>query len=288
MFLGVLGAFSMSWGQGFQQATGVVPPNINLDDVKIIQRLGNQLPTDVPFIDQDGKSVTIGSLLRGKPVMMLAIFYRCTGVCSVEMENLASTLEKMSDVQVGKDFDVIVVGIDPVETPDLAKDKLRETLATAAKFKGTEAGWHFLTGKMPNIRAVTNKLGFFFTYDADNDIVNHPAGIMFLTPTGVVSSYILGATYAPADFKKDLAIAQKSQIGVKSPDIFFGCIHVDPLTGKRSIVIENVLRVAGVITVLAVMLTLLTLTGKAKWIKKKSTKKDPNSWYVDDEAPIEP
>ena len=286
--MGIFIASAVTFGQGFQQATGVVPPNINLEDVKIIQRLGNQIPPDATFKDQNGTTVTIGSLFRGRPVLMLAIFYRCTGVCSVEMENLASTLEKVNDLKVGKDFDVIVVGIDPIETPDLAKDKLKETLATAPKFKGTEGSWHFLTGTMPNIRAVTNKLGFFFTYDAANDIVNHPAGIMFLTPTGAVSSYILGATYTPEAFKKDIAIAQKSQIGIKSPDIFFGCIHVDPLTGKRSLVIENVLRVAGVITVLAVLLTILTLTGKAKWNQKKAGKKDPNSWYVDDETPSEP
>ena len=270
---------SLAFGQGFQQATGVVPPNINLKDVTIIQRLGNQLPTTDPFKDQNDSTVTLGSILKGRPVLLLAIFYQCTGVCTLEMENMVSTLEQMDDLKVGRDFDVVIVGINPKETPDLAKAKLAETLATSPKFKGTESGWHFLTGTLPNIRSVTNRLGFFYTYDAENDIINHPAGLMFLTPSGVVSSYILGAKYTSDAFRKDIAIASKNQIGIKSADIFFGCIHVDPLTGRRSIVIENVLRVAGVITVVTVLLTLLTLSGKTKWSKKRAANRDPDAWY---------
>jgi protein SCO1/2 len=112
-------------------------------------------------------------------------------------------------------------------------------------------------------------MGFFFTYDESADRVNHPAGLSFITPTGVVSSYILGARYAPNVVSSGLDLAAKNQVGVKSADIFFGCIHIDPLTGRRSIVIQNVLKVAGVITVLALSLMLLTLTGKARWGKKK-------------------
>jgi len=268
-----------AFGQSFQQATAVPPPNIDLKDVKIIQRIGNQLPMDVPFIDQDGKSVTLGSLKSGRPVLMLAIFYLCTGVCSLEMENLATTLGKMNDLKVGKDFDVIIIGINPKETPDLAKAKLVETLATSPNFKDTKSGWHFLTGSLDNIHAVTNKLGFFYTYEPSTETINHPAGIMFVTPAGVVSSYILGAKFEADDIKRDLATAKKNQLGIKSPDIFFGCIHIDPLTGKRSIVIENVLKVAGVVTVLAILLTLLTLSGKTRLARKKAGNNDPDGWY---------
>jgi len=265
-------------GQGFQQVTAVVPANVNLKDVKIIQRLGSQLPMDVEFKDQLGQSVTFGSMLHGRPALVLAIFYRCAGVCSIEMQNLAETLATMDNPRIGRDFDVIVVGINPKETPDLARAKLAQTIATYPKFKGTQAGWHFLTGTLSNIRSVTNKLGFFFTYDPVKDVVNHSAGVMFLTPTGAVSSYILGARYTVDGFRSDIQLAGKNQIGVKSPDIFFGCIHIDPLTGKRSIVIENVLKVAGVVTVTVLLLTLLTLSGKAKWGKKRSEDGDETDW----------
>jgi len=172
---------------------------------------------------------------------------------------------------VGRDFDVIVVGSDPVETPDLAKAKLNQTIATSRNLRGTEAGWHFLTGSLKNIHSVTNAIGFYYTYDEGQDVVNHAAGLMFVTPSGVVSSYILGPRYTPEALGENLEIARKNQLGVKSNDIFFGCIHIDPLTGKRSIVIQNVISVAGVVTVVGLLLTILTLSGKARW-RRRPTK----------------
>lgn len=256
---------------GFQQATAVLPRSVDVKNVKIIQRIGNQIPTDVPFLDQDGKSVTLGSLLGKKPALLLAVFYRCTGVCSIELENLVATLDQMKDRRVGRDFDVIVVGIDPVETPELAKAKLAQTLNTFPGLRPTKDGWHFLTGTPANIHAVTNPMGFYYTYDAQKDIVNHPAGLMFLTPSGIVSSYILGAQFPAKAIVADLDTAKRNQLGVKSADIFFGCIHIDPLTGKASIVIQNVLMVAGVLTVLIIGLTLLTLSGHARWRRRRNT-----------------
>jgi len=256
---------------GIQQPTAILPRNLDVSKIKIIQRIGNQLPLDAQFKDQDGKAVTFGSLFHNRPAMVLAIFYRCTGVCGVELANLVETLDKLKSKKVGKDFDIIVVGIDPVETPDLAKDKLKETLATSKNLKGTDSGWHFLTGDLKTIRSVTNPLGFYYTYDEAQDIVNHPAGLMFATPTGVVSSYILGAQYTPKAIEVDLETAGKNQLGIKSKDIFFGCIHIDPLTGKTSIVIENVLKVFAAVTALSLLFTILALSGKTKWKKKKQS-----------------
>ncbi len=256
---------------GIQQPTGVLPANVDISKVRIIQRIGNQIPLGSEFKDQDGKSVTFGDLLHNRPAMVLAIFYRCTGVCGVELANLVTALDKMKAKRVGRDFDIIVVGIDPVETPDLAKDKLKETLATSANLKGTDSGWHFLTGDLKSIRSVTNPIGFYYTYDEAQDIVNHPAGLMFVTPGGIVSSYILGAQYTPEALTSNLETAGKNQLGVKSADIFFGCIHIDPLTGKTSLVIQNVLKLLAAVTVISVLLTILTLSGKARWRKKKAT-----------------
>ncbi len=274
--LGVSIAFSAKAQGGFQQPTAVPPVNLDVSKIKIIQRIGNQIPLAIEFKDQNDKPVTMGSLINHRPVLLLAIFYRCTGVCGVELANLVDTLGKMKTKKVGRDFDVVVLGIDPVETPDLAKAKLSETLATSQNLKGTDSGWHFLTGSLKNIHSVTNPIGFYFTYDEAQDIVNHPAGLMFVTPTGVVSSYILGARYTPQGLTENIEIAAKGQLGIKSADIFFGCIHIDPLTGKRSIVIQNVISVAAVVTVIVLLVSVLTLSGKARW--KKREQKTVDEW----------
>lgn len=218
-------------------------------DVRVEQRLGQQVPTDVSFKDQSGKTSTVSDILNGRPAIFLPIFYRCHGVCTLEMNNLIGTIEKMKDRRVGKDYEVIVLSVDPQEGPALALDKFNSTLQTFPDFKGTEAGWHFLTGDLQSIRAVTDSLGFYFEYDPKTDLVNHPSGIMFLTPSGQVSGYVLSANYSPQTFERDLATAQASVVGPKSDDAFFGCIHTDPVTGKRSLVIQKVLALAGYLTV---------------------------------------
>lgn len=270
-------AVATSFAQGgFQQPTGVPPLNVDASKVKIIQRIGNQIPTATAFVDQFGKQVTFGEVLGKRPALVLAIFYRCTGVCGVELARLVAALGDTPSKRIGRDFDVIVVGIDPLETPELANAKLRQTLATSPELKGTDAGWHFLTGKLTDIQSVTNSMGFYYTFDPGKDVVNHAAGLMFVTPTGVVSSYILGARYSSDVISANLDTAAKGQLGIKSPDIFFGCFHVDPLTGKVSVVIENVIRLGAVVTVVSLLLTVLTLSGKTRW--KKRTKKTVDEW----------
>jgi len=156
----------------------------------------------------------------------------------METQGLLTALPKL-DMKVGRDFDVIVLSIDPQEGPALAKDKMTTSLAMSPAFKGTDAGWHFLTGSIDQIREVTDALGFFYTYDAKDDVVNHPAGLMFLTPQGRVSSYILNLGFGKEQLEKNLRIAAKNTVGERTADSYFGCVHTDPITGQRSI---NILR----------------------------------------------
>ena len=217
---------------------------VDRSKVKIVQNLGAQVPLTAQFKDTDGTPVTFGQLDTLRPVLVLPVFYRCQGVCNLEFQNLTALLNKDRSLRVGKDFDVVVLGIDPTEGPDLAKGKLSDAKGEFPTLFTSE-GWHFLTGSLENIKSVTDALGFFYTYDAETDVINHPSGLMFVSPGGKVSSYILGPTYTADEIQKDVALAAKSQVGAKVQDAFFGCVHIDPLTGRRSLVFEKVLRLSG-------------------------------------------
>lgn len=247
---------------------GVASQKIDKTKVRIDQNLGTQIPLSATFHDRTGKQVEFGQLLDGKPAVILPIFYKCTGVCGLELQGTIAALKEMKAFKLGKDFDVIVVSIHPKETPDLAEGKYESTVDEVAE-PGTESGWKFVVGDWSNIHAVTDALGFKYTYDEPNNAINHPSGIMFVTPTGVVSSYLYGAKYSGPAFERNLGTAKLAKVGAKAEEIFFGCIHVDPLTGKRSIVIENVLKVAGVLTMAILAMTILVLSGKAKLGKKE-------------------
>jgi protein SCO1/2 len=213
-------------------------PQASAKGVGIEQKPGSQVPLTAHFKDADGRSVQFGEELPNRPAVVLPIFYRCKGVCQMETDDLLVALPKLNK-RVGKDFDVIVLSVDPQEGPDLAKDKKQSSIASNPAFKGTDQGWHFLTGSIDQIRSVTDAMGFFFSYDPKLDIINHPSGVMFLTPQGRVSSYILNARFTKGDLERNLSQAAVNTIGEKVPDSFFGCIHTDPVTGQKSL---NIMR----------------------------------------------
>lgn len=274
----LLGLLSLSaFAQVPDQNVGVTTQTPDLADVKIIQKLGDRVPLEAQFHDENGNQVTIKDSLRSRPTIVLPIFYRCKGVCNVELQGLVAALPQVSDLKVGKDFDVIVLGIDPNEGPDLAKAKLDSIITSSPTFQGTEKGWHFLTGSYDQIRKVTDALGFMYEYDPKTDFINHPAGTMFLTPNGIVSSYILGANYAPTDLRRNLDKAAEFKVGNRSADIFFGCVHVDPITGQRSLVVVQALKVAAVVTLIGLS-TLVYF-----WSHKKAKNSaDDQAWTTED------
>jgi protein SCO1/2 len=267
--IGILPAFAVA--QSSSQVAvnpGTISRTIDHTKVRIDHNLGAQIPLDATFTDRTGKTETFGELLGGKPSLVLPIFYKCKGICGVELQGAIAALKGMKGQKLGRDFNIVVVSIHPKETPDLAEGKYESTVDDLA-LPGTEGGWKFVVGDWTNIHKVTDTVGFKYTYDEAKDAIDHPSGVMFVTPRGVVSSYIYGASYAPAQFERNFELAGRSKVGARAQELFFGCIHVDPLTGKRSIVIENVLKVLGLATVLALGLSILVLSGKAQLKRRK-------------------
>jgi protein SCO1/2 len=247
-----------------------LPAKIDQTKVRLVQNLGAQIPEDADFRDRTGKTVPFRDLLGGKPTIILPIFFLCKGVCGLELQGTIAALKNLRGRQLGRDFNILVMSIHPKETPDLAEGKYKSTVDEVA-LPGTENGWRFVVGDWANIHKVTDTIGFKYTYDEAKNAINHPSGIVFVTPKGVVSSYIYGAQYTPKQFERNLDFAGREQVGQKAEEIFFGCIHVDPLTGKRSIVIQNVTKVAGMATVAAILLSILTLSGRARLRRRPET-----------------
>lgn len=261
-------AAAQGYNQGVSYDAETVARNPEAANIGIEQRLGQPVMGLAEFRDDDGRTVRLKDLLGKRPVILLPIFYACTGACNLELQGVVDTLGQAPDLRVGRDLDIVAVGIHPKETSELARNKKTLTLRTF-EGKTDPKAWHFLTGDAENARAVTDSLGFRFTYDEGQDRVNHPAAIMVLTPKGTISSYMLGARYTPSQLRSFLGIAAKEEVGQKSKEILFGCVHLDPVTGKRSLVIENVLRLLGVLTVLGMAVGFGVLTGRRWWVRNR-------------------
>lgn len=233
--------------------------------MSVEQKLGSQVPAGSEFKDQDGKVVHIGDYFGKRPILIAPQFYSCAGVCDMERTSMVKTITRMAKTEpVGKVFDLVVLGIHPKETPDLAKAKANEMAGLFAKYGLTMEGVHMLTGDLKNIREVTDSLGFTFKYDADRGLINHPACIMMLTPKGRVSSYLFGAEYPTAVVKRDISISSREEINQPAEPILLGCIMVDPVTGQRTLVVKQALKVTGFLTAFILALSIFSMHKKSK------------------------
>ena len=238
------------------------------------QELGAQVPLDVPFDDDNGKEIKFGDLLKGRPIILVPVFYSCQTGCALVEDSLLKTLAAMTKQSfvpmehtwsgvVGRDFDVVMVSIDPRETPKLAHAK-KAFLTNVYNQPGTESGWHLLTGDYSNILKLTGAVGFHYYFDAKSGIIRHPTGLVFLTPKGVVSSYVLGTEYTPAVVDSNILVAAKNQIGRKADKVLFGCIMLDPAAGRRSAIIEDVVRVGCVATLITLATYIVSMCLKER------------------------
>jgi protein SCO1 len=239
--------------------TGPLASQMGID-----QNFGAQVPLDAQFKDDTGKDVTFGEVLSGKPVILLPMFFGCNGVCRLEVEDLFKTLEKDKSLRTGTDFDVILLSIKPTETAELAAEK-KKIILDHYRVKGADVGVHGLVGDIDNIRKVTDAVGFRYAYNPATQMVNHPAGLMVLDKNGIVRGYMYGAEFPTVVLSNNLKAAAQGVQGEKKPQIILlGCVMVDPVTGKRTIIIENLMKVIGTLTALTLGGSILYMSRKYK------------------------
>lgn len=222
-----------------------------LQKIGIDQKLGDQLPLDIEFKDENGNVVKLGSFFnKGRPVILALVYYECPMLCNEVLNGLTGSLKGIA-FAAGKDFDVVAISFDARENekPDLAKNKKASYTDRYGK-PGTEDGWHFLTGTQGSIDAVTNAAGFNYRWDEKSNQFAHAGGIMVVTPQGKMSRYLYGIDYAPKDVKFALMESAENKVGNPAEQLLLYCYHYDPATGKYGFAILRVLRMAGVATVI--------------------------------------
>jgi protein SCO1/2 len=222
-----------------------------LQKVGVAQHLNQQLPLDAAFVDESGKPVKLGDYFGKHPAILALVYYTCPMLCSEEMDGLTSSLE-MVKLTPGKDFDVVIVSIDPSDSPEQAA----KSKALYVKRYGrpeTASGWHFLTGQRPAIDAVTNAVGFGYVRvpgpDGKLSQFAHASSIEIVTPEGKLAQYYLGVEYSPKDMLLGLIDASGNKIGSPVANILTYCYHYDPQTNRHSLIVARVVQFGGMITV---------------------------------------
>jgi protein SCO1/2 len=179
-------------------------------------------------------------------------------LCTQVLNGLDRSLKDVP-MDIGKDFNVVTVSIDPSETPKLASAK-RDLYTGIYGRPGAAQGWHFLTGEESQIRQLANAVGFRYAYDADSKQFAHASAVMVLTPGGKISRYFYGITYPARDMRLGLVEASEGKIGSAADQVLLFCYHYDPVTGKYGLLISRVIKAGGLLTVLAIGILVLVLS----------------------------
>jgi protein SCO1/2 len=222
-----------------------------LKGVGITQNLGKPIPLNLVFKDSTGKSVKLGDYFKGKkPVILTLVYYDCPMLCTLVLNDLARSMNRLDTLSAGVDYQVVTVSFNPKETPDLAAQKKASYLQSYHRPHAAD-GWHFLTGDEASIHQLTEAVGFHYKWDANSKQYVHPSGITILTPTGTISRYFFGIDYDMKDLKLSLIQASGDKIGTLTDQILLYCCSFDPTSGKYNYAVGWMLKVGGALTLLA-------------------------------------
>src|ERR1700677_822654 len=226
-----------------------------LNTVKIQQRLGQQLPLDASFRDETGKPVRLGDYFGKVPVILSLVYYQCQILCMEDLNGLVGALE-MVNLTPGKDFQIVIVSIDPAETPAIAAAKKAFYVKRYARPQ-TANGWHFLTGDQPAIASLAKAVGFGYVRlpgpAGKPTMFAHASSIEVVTPEGKLAQYYLGVEYSPRDLQLGLVEASHNTIGSPVDNILTYCYRYDPQLNRHSLVVARIMHAGCLLTVLVLV-----------------------------------
>ena len=226
-------------------------PNIGIDE-----KLGQMIPLDLIFHDENGNPVQLKQLIH-TPTMLAPVYYHCPNVCSLLLQNLADTLNRLP-AEPDKEYRVISFSFDEREKPSLAREKKKMYLSMIEKPFPQDA-WRFLTGDRENIRKLTGAIGFHFKKVGED--FEHPVSLVIVTPDGKITRYLYGTEFLPFDIKIALLEASQGKVGATISKVVRFCFSYDP-EGKK--LVFNTLKVTGTVTLIFALSFILFLLFKGK------------------------
>lgn len=234
-------------GRAFGQRNDGVPKET--EGVGVTEHPGAVLPLGLMFRDENGRDVRLKDYFTGgRPVILTLNYYRCPMLCTLQLNGLIDALRRM-EWTPGREFEIVTVSIDPLETPPLARLKKQNYMKEYGRPEAAK-GWHFLTGREESIQELARTVGFEYRYDRETDQYVHAAALFVCTPEGRVSRYLYGILYDPTTLRLSLVEAAEGRARSTVDRILLYCFHYDSAKGKYAPAAMNIMRAGGVATVI--------------------------------------
>ena len=215
------------------------PPKVGIQE-----KLGQTLPLDVELYDETGQLVQLKSLMN-KPTIVTFVYYRCPGICSPLLNELAKMVDKM-DLVIGKDYQILTVSFDHREKPEMAAAK-KETYLDLVGKRTDPKGWRFLTADSVSIQRLTDAAGFYFMRSG-NDYI-HAGALIVVSPDAKITRYINGIKYLPFDVTMALYEASTGKVGPTIATLLTICYSYDPESHSYTL---NIVRISAIVILILV------------------------------------
>lgn len=247
--------------------TQIINNNLpELQNIDVEEHLGEYIPLNLFFINDQGNKVELSNYFnQGKPVILVMAYYNCPMLCTLVLNGITQSVYNMG-LELGEDYNMITVSIDPRETAELASAKKKTHMKMLNKPEIDE-GWTFFVGEDENIKKLADAVGFKYYYVEDREEFAHPAVVMLLTEDGKISRYLYGIEYKPMDVKLGLLEAAQGRIGSTIDRLILYCYHYDPNSKGYVVFAGNVMKIGGAIT-LVIMAIFLGLM----WVRESRKK----------------
>jgi len=268
--LGLLSSNVAHAGKQIVYPQGSEQPLAALQDIDVIEHLGERVPANLSYTDEAGRAITLGSVLnRGKPVLVTLGYHRCPMLCGLVLDGLVKA-SRASGLKLGKDFLAVDVSIDAAEDEKLLTATQRRVVELAGN-GATKADWPFWRSSSDEgaaARSLADAVGFKYKYDPDSKQFAHDAVAFVLTPDGVIARYLYGVDYPARDFRMAVVEASGGRVGTSLDKVLLSCYRYDPATRRYAPFVMGFMRI-GALTVLFALAGLLTVLWRKEIAMRK-------------------
>lgn len=251
---------------------GSEQPLAALQDIDVIEHLGDRVPPHLSFTDTAGKTVSLDALTAtDKPVLVTLGYHRCPMLCSLVLDGLVKAMKETGTV-LGRDLLAVDISIDPSEDVTLAKStQKRVVTAAGAQAPGGSADWPFWVSTADHgaaARALADSVGFRYKYDAQSKQFAHDAVAFLIAPGGIIARYLYGVEYSARDFRLAVVESGDGRVGTSLEKVLLSCYKYDPVTRRYAPFVFGFMRI-GAGLVFVALATLMTVLWRKELMMRK-------------------
>lgn len=245
------------------------PAEARVDVAGVDERPGAQVPADLTVIGPDGARLRLSAVFGEAPTVLVLAYYRCPLLCDRIVGSLAHALPA-ARAAAGQDYRVLVVSIDPRDTPGVAAEKSRDLLASLTELERPR--WHLTVDDDGSAARIAAAVGFRYRYDNETDQFAHPAVAIALTPDGRVSRYLYGVSFPPGELAMALRDAAGGREVASLERVLLTCFKYVPALQRHAGTIAWILRGGTSVLFAGLAMSLILLVRRGHRRRKEASR----------------